>query len=1842
MVHALKEIDHIKFGILSPDEIRKMSVTRIITADTYDEDGLPIDSGLMDGRLGTIEPGQRCKTCGNRVGECPGHFGHIELARPVIHVGFATKIQKILRAICRKCSRLIIPEEELQKLVEEEEEAEEEEETAPTEEAEEAESEVSSKSEVLSILKRAQKLTDCPYCGEKQVKIKLEKPTTFYEKTEAGTNRLNPSEIRDRFERMTDEDCRKLGINPEYARPEWMILTVLPIPPVCVRPSITLDSGVRSEDDMTHKLVDIIRINQRLRENIEAGAPQLIVEDLWELLQYHVTTYFNNEVSGIPPARHRSGRALRTLAQRLKGKEGRFRSNLSGKRVDFSARTVISPDPNLSINEVGVPYDIAKILTIPERITEWNIEEMRKLVINGPEVHPGANYVIRSDGRRIDLRFVKNRETVADTLEPGFIIERHLKDGDIVLFNRQPSLHRLSIMAHEVIVMPYKTFRLSLCVCPPYNADFDGDEMNLHVPQSEEAQAEARILMRVQEQILTPRYGGPIIGGIQDYISAAFILSRKSSLYTREEVCNLLMAAGYVDDETSKRYEIPPPAIQYPQELWTGKQIISVLLPEGINLSLRAKICRKCDVCQKENCPYDAYVLIRNGRLLNGIIDKKAIGAGQPDSLLHRIVKDYGTKKGRRFLDSIARMLIEVITNIGFTIGLDDVEIQEEAENRIRYILGKANEEVNNLIEVYRRGELQRLPGRTLKETLEMRIMEKLSEGRDEAGRIAGEYLGLDKHIVIMTKTGARGNPLNLAQMAACVGQQSVRGERILRGYRRRTLPHFQRDDLSASARGFVTSSYYTGLNPIEFFFHAMGGREGLVDTAVRTSTSGYMQRRLINALQDIKVEYDGTVRNAVGNIIQFKYGEDRVDPAKSDHGKAVNIDVILEKVISELDFQGPSINVEDIKFKNRLEELYKTDQLPKSVVENLTGKLKNFDIDVSQFDAIITETLKAYHKALIEPGEAVGVVSAQSIGEPGTQMSIPGNEKVIIRREKEVEIVSIGDFIDNLIATLTPDKIPNYTGSVVCDIPANMQLFVPSLGTDEKIHWRPLVQVSRHLPNGDLIRITTRSGRTITSTLSHSFVIRKDNKIIPIEGKKLTIGDRIPLITSLPMENPIQKISLEQYLPKKEFWYGSELYKAEKSASKLGRFWKKEYDKAYTVPVDIDGLQVALKTKKTDQLLMGYIYPKMHHSMHTRIPEELELNFLTGWFIGAYLAEGTNTGTYISISNVNEEYRKRAIEFAEMLGLNYHISKSKGPYGPSITLSIHSTVLAKLFDRMCGKGAHRKYVPTWALNAPDEFVKGLLRAYFDGDGCISIQKSQIRAGTNSRKLRDDICLLLSRFGIFSSKYKENSQYMLRIPGKYAPVFRDRIGSDIPKKRKDLKTLAKIIENQEEIGETTYDIIDMIPGFGTVLKDIMSKLKIPTKSSFGVNIRKVTRKQKIGRRTLHRYLNIFNEIATQKNIDIHKELSILQQIIDSDVIWDEIIKLELIPSPTEFVYDFSVDGLETFTTAEGLITHNTLKTFHYAGAAEFNVTLGLPRLIEIVDARRNPSTPMMTVYLERTGESDEEMEEKAREVARKLELTKIENIAKSVEIDLANMSIVIRLDEDLMNDKKIEIDLVKKQIETQLKVFKKEDIKSSENIITLDPKTDDLDKIQKLLEKIRELPIKGLKGINRVIIRQDEETNEYVIYTDGTNFKEALLIEGVDSKKTITNHIREIEATLGIEACRTSIIEEATSVLEEQGLDVDIRHIMLVADLMTYSGRIRQIGRHGISGKKSSVLARAAFEVTIKHLLEAAIRGDEDPLKGITENVIIGQVIPLGTGGIDLLLNPYANSKQGS
>ncbi|WP_247006277.1 DNA-directed RNA polymerase subunit A' [Halorientalis litorea] len=929
-----KKIGKLSFGLMNPEEYRDMSATKVITADTYDDDGFPIDMGLMDPRLGVIDPGLECKTCGKHSGSCNGHFGHIELAAPVIHVGFAKLIRRLLRGTCRSCSRLCLDDEEREEF------------TGRLNRTRELGNDLNDVTKAA--IRQARKKDHCPFCGEQQYDINHEKPTTYYEVqqvlsseyadriaeamepdpddeddrgvspveladetgidqsriqdilsgefrpreedrkaiervldvdlTEEDMNKLMPSDIRDWFEDIPDEDIGVLGINGDRSRPEWMILTVLPVPPVTARPSITLDNGQRSEDDLTHKLVDIIRINQRFMENREAGAPQLIIEDLWELLQYHVTTFMDNEISGTPPARHRSGRPLKTLSQRLKGKEGRFRGSLSGKRVNFSARTVISPDPTLSLNEVGVPDRVATEMTQTMNVNERNLAEARRYVSNGPEAHPGANYVKRPDGRRLKVT-EKNCEELAEKIEPEWEVSRHLVDGDIIIFNRQPSLHRMSIMAHEVVVMPYKTFRLNTTVCPPYNADFDGDEMNMHALQNEEARAEARVLMRVQEQMLSPRFGENIIGAIQDHISGTYLLTNQNPQFNETQALDLLRATR-ID-------ELPEPDGEDEDgtAYWTGQTLFSELLPDDLNVEFTSSA--------------GDTVVIEDGQMLEGTIDEDAVGAFGGE-IVDTIAKVYSKTRARIFVNEVASLAMRSIMHFGFSIGIDDESIEPEAEAQIDEAIGNAYDRVQELIDTYERGDLESLPGRTVDETLEMKIMQTLGKARDSAGDIAGEHFDDDNPAVVMAESGARGSMLNLTQMAGCVGQQAVRGERINRGYEDRTLSHYKPNDLSAEAHGFVEHSYRGGLDPREFFFHAMGGREGLVDTAVRTSKSGYLQRRLINALSELEAQYDGTVRDTSDTVVQFEFGEDGTSPVKvsSSADSEIDVEQVADRIV--------------------------------------------------------------------------------------------------------------------------------------------------------------------------------------------------------------------------------------------------------------------------------------------------------------------------------------------------------------------------------------------------------------------------------------------------------------------------------------------------------------------------------------------------------------------------------------------------------------------------------------------------------------------------------------------------------------------------------------------------------------------------------------------------------------------------------------------------------------------------------------------------------------------------------------------------------------------------------
>ena len=794
-----KQVRALRFNLVSPEKIKKLSTAKIVTPELYDIDGFPVDGGLMDLRLGAIDPGVRCRTCGKRVKECPGHPGSIELARPVLHIKYVPLIELCLRSFCPKCGKLTLSEEKESGL-------------SPSIKA-----------------KKARDAKKCPHCSETIERVKLEKPSTFT----IGKKRLNPIEVRERLVLIKDDETKKIGINPKTCRPEWAVLSLLLVPSVTVRPSITLESGERSEDDLTHKLSDIIRSNQRLWENLNAGAPEVIIEDLWDLLQYHITTFFDNNVTRIPPARHRSGQPLKTITERIKGKEGRIRQNLSGKRVNYSSRTVISPDPFIAINEVGVPFEIARIITVAETVTTLNIEAMKDLIKIGDK-YPGANYIIRPDGKR--KRITEDlKEEICAEIQPGYKIERHLRDGDIVLFNRHPSLHKQSLMAHYVRVLPNRTFRLHPAAASPYNADYDGDEMNIHSPQTEEARAEAKILLDVGNNIISSKNNINLVGTIADSITGNYLLGK--SVLEKKEADQLLFATKVKNHIKSKEV--------------SGKDIFAQIIPKGSSI-----------------------------KIPNEIIGSNSFGT-EEGVMIKSIDREFGRKVALDTINKAFMLGAIYIARKGYTLSVQDLNVSDKVKKMTDEIISNAEQKTREVIKEYDSGNLNALPGKTREETREIKITQILNEVRTEMGKVVQEHFPVEANVSKMINAKAVGSMINITQIACSVGQQSLWNKRINLGYTDRTLSFFKRGDTGSSACGFIKSSFFEGLNPSEFFFGAITGRDSLMDLALRTPKSGYLYRRLVSALQDLKVEYDETVRDASENIIQFIYGDDGKDVSK-------------------------------------------------------------------------------------------------------------------------------------------------------------------------------------------------------------------------------------------------------------------------------------------------------------------------------------------------------------------------------------------------------------------------------------------------------------------------------------------------------------------------------------------------------------------------------------------------------------------------------------------------------------------------------------------------------------------------------------------------------------------------------------------------------------------------------------------------------------------------------------------------------------------------------------------------------------------------------------------------
>lgn len=989
----------VQFGIANPENLIKRSVVEVTTDKTY-QNNQPIANGVFDSRFGVIENGKVCPTCKQTNQFCPGHFGHIRLARPVYLYQFFDMVEKLANVICLNCSKILANEDVVTSL----------------------------KSTGLSRFKevrdlrptpRKDEVLQCQHCEtpmfKKIAKVIGKAATLEGQSVVEGTEpvAIQAEMILRAFQRITDEDCRLIGLNPEFARPEWMICTVLAVPPLTVRPSVVMDDNQRMEDDLTHKLIDILRANDKVREKIDKEESAEVLDKYTAKLQYDVATYVDNDIKGLEPSAQRSGRPLRTLKSRFGAKTGRVRGNLMGKRVDFSARSVITPDANIELDELGVPEEIAINLTFPEIVSPYNRDRLLGYVKNGPDKHPGAKSVyLKADDRTVSLRYV-NPDTI--DIREGDVVHRHLIHGDIVLFNRQPSLHKASMMAHRVVVLPYSTFRLNVSATRPYNADFDGDEMNMHVPQSIASATELRYIASVLRNIISPRTNSPIIQLFQDTMTGAYRISQPGVKVPEPIAMNILarLKLPFVRKGVS----------------WTGSELISAAFPM---------------------MNYKGRINLKNGQLEEGNILQK----GGVSGLLHVVYTDFGPERCGQLINDIQSIVTQYNLYTGFSVGTSDLIANQPTREFVAEQLKKGRDRVAEILSAVHSGQFVNLQGLSDGAQLEDDISSALKE---VAASINTKVIGsLDKanRIVQMVDSGSKGGEQNITQMVALLGQQLIEGKRVQYTLQDRTLPHFARYDDGVESRGFVQHSFVDGLMPAEFFYHAQAGREGLIDTAVKTSDTGYIQRRLMKSMEDQHVEHDGTVRNVTGSVIQFVYGEDGVDTVAVESQTCELALMTLENIYKEYALSPEIVNdfltapvtdtpdmVEELiadremlvrsvfRFRKndtvlapvhlkrlitKYENPYstKTDLTPAYVVGALNGFMKTFPYNkvfhtllryylapkkviithrLSQalFDELMRDIRYRYIKSQTHAGEMVGALAAQSIGEPTTQLTL-------------------------------------------------------------------------------------------------------------------------------------------------------------------------------------------------------------------------------------------------------------------------------------------------------------------------------------------------------------------------------------------------------------------------------------------------------------------------------------------------------------------------------------------------------------------------------------------------------------------------------------------------------------------------------------------------------------------------------------------------------------------------------------------------------------------------------------------------------------------------------------
>lgn len=1589
----------IQFGLLSSETLRKISVLRVDTNDLY-EKGVPKAGGLCDLRLGTTDRQFKCQTCHGDILTCPGHFGHIDLIVPVYHIGFMKTVIKVLQCVCFECSRVLYQQP------------------------------CQLKRDRFKFLYDKCKKSECPHCETKQPKYSFD-AYKIYMDSDDNKVLVTAKQALYILKRITDEDATYLGFDPVHGHPKSMILSIVPVSPPQVRPSIVMDTSLRSQDDLTHKLSEIIRANANVAKHMEGNGSEQTIFEFMNLLQFHVNTLIDNEIPGQPQATQRTGRPIKAISQRLKAKGGRIRGNLMGKRVNFSARSVITAEPNIDLDELGVPIEIASNMTVPETVTSFNKHILEGYIAHGTSItdvnQVGAKYVIRADGTKCDLRF-KGKDF---TLQEGDVVERTMKTGDVVVFNRQPTLHKMSMMAHKVVVMEHKTFRLNLSATTPYNADFDGDEMNLHLPQSLAATAELKELMAVSNNIVSAQANKPVIGIVQDSLLAAWMMTGKDIFFTWEQVANIV----WNGKSRVHSRQVPHPAIRKPTMLWTGKQVFAMLLPPTFHFR------RKSSWYAEDNVPAFSYddgeVIVRHGEIMCGQLCKKSLGASE-GGVIHRLWLEYSPEMAKNFISSLQFLVNYFIQNRGFSIGAEDTFIDQETKMRVRQSIDDNILQVKQILHVSQHNENKAL--------FEKKINQILNNAMAQSGKFVQDKMTTKNNIHAAVTAGSKGSAINLSQIMACVGQQNVNGQRIKEGYTDRPLPHFEKHDQSPEARGFVKHSYLEGLEAHEFFYHAMGGREGVIDTAVK---------------------------------------------------------------------------------------------------------------------------------------------------------SVTGDTPIIILEDGVSKYVHIGDWIDAHLAR-APEEVQHFEARrmelLLLDAST---VYIPTTDENGKVTWGEVTHVTRHDPGTELYEIKTEGGKRVIVTESKSLLVW--NETLGAFKETLTpdikVGHFVPVTATL-----------------------------------------------CAPPTVVD--EVGMFTLDRENGVSVGTYLARDETAHVPdvafiAPEEFIVGILDAYFRGSTdvqstsvrLAEGismlcTRIGVFATTRNSRVTIQARWINtFFEKIRLG-----SGNPSGTSFTQH-HDVVLDPIVEINIIDAT--KYPKVYDLTIPSTLNFGLANGLQvrDTSNTGYIQRRLVKAmedlmvehDTSVRNSSNEIVqFVYGDDGYDGSMLITQNMY----DGDPSPYACDEEREALVRRTsfKSVKSPLLIdimFDKYKSFSKTTLTHTYVYKR----VQELINKIR-PTSM--------VVRDQLVTGLSSKRVIDEYNISA--ENFDVLLEDLYFQHnracVCKGDAI-----------------------GIVAAQSMGEVVTQLCLNTFHSAGISAKNVTLGVPRFTELINVSKNIKSPMMTLPLKDEYSSYENIDF----IAQHLEYVNIgllitrkymsherlpftqkyldlpfdvpEYYEKSIVFHF-NTSALKRSGKTLYD---IYTRIYKNYEDTLLPVYNHENDEPMMEILIMNDEDVDMDDryVFVLMNKIMsKMTLDGDIELKKTFVRRDEDTRGWIIETDGLNLEYIFSLEYFKHDMCVTNHVVYVYEHFGVEAARNVLLQEIKNVIEFDGSYVNRRHFYILVDTMTHKGDIMPITRHGINKANTGPLMKCSFEETMDILTDAGIFSERDDLNGVTENIIMGKLAPIGSGSCDVMFNP--------